>query len=86
MFSFGVSVCTQTRQVEYQRCSRTGRVQKNHNIFRKKHTIFYEHPVLSMLFLNAWRIIEKFPVVLNESVYFLSNFVKLEDGILNYIN
>ena len=28
LFSLGVSVCTHTRQVEHQRCSRTGRVQK----------------------------------------------------------
>ena len=39
LFSFGVRVCTQTRQVENQRCSRTRRVQKNHNILRKKHNI-----------------------------------------------
>ena len=32
LFSLGVSVRTHTRQVENQRCSRTGRVQKNHNI------------------------------------------------------
>ena len=36
LFSLGVSVCTHTRQVEHQRCSRTGRVQKNHNIWRKR--------------------------------------------------
>ena len=42
-FPLGVSVCTQW-QVEHQRCSRTGRVQKNHNIVRKN-TIFNEHPV-----------------------------------------
>ena len=35
-----VSVCTHTRQVEpHQRCSRTGRVQKNHKILKKKHNI-----------------------------------------------
>ena len=28
LFSLGVSMCTHTRQVEHQRCSRTGRVQK----------------------------------------------------------
>ena len=28
------------RQVENQRCSRTGRVQKNHKILRKKHNIW----------------------------------------------
>ena len=44
MFSIGVSVCTHTRQVEHQRCSRTGRVQKNHKTLRKN-TIFNEHPV-----------------------------------------
>ena len=30
LFSLSVSVFTHTRQVETQRCSRTGRVQKNH--------------------------------------------------------
>ena len=36
LFSLGVSVCTHNnRQVEHQRCSRTGRVQKNHQILRK---------------------------------------------------
>ena len=45
LFSLGVSVCTHTRQVENQRCSRTGRVEKNHKILGKK-TIFNVHPVL----------------------------------------
>ena len=44
MFLIGVSVCTHTRQVEHQRCSRTGRVKKNLKILRKN-TIFNEHPV-----------------------------------------
>ena len=35
LFSLGVSVCTHTRQLEHQRCSRTGRVQKNHKIRKK---------------------------------------------------
>ena len=43
-------VCTHTRQVEHQRCSRTGRVQKNHNIFRNKHTIQWI-PCMSHFFL-----------------------------------
>ena len=43
-FPLIVSVCTHTRQVDHQRCSRTCRVQKNHNIFRKN-TIFNEQPV-----------------------------------------
>ena len=47
-FSLGVSVCIQTRQVEHQRCRRTGRVQKNHKILRKN-TIITEHPVLSSI-------------------------------------
>ena len=42
-FPLGVSVCTQ-----HQRCSRTSRVQKNHNILRKN-TIFNEHPVCSQI-------------------------------------
>ena len=44
LFSLGASVCTHTRQVEHQRCSRTGRVQKYHKILRKN-TIINEHPV-----------------------------------------
>ena len=44
LFSLGVSVCTHTRQVEDQRCSRTGRVKKNHKILGKN-TIFNEHPL-----------------------------------------
>ena len=36
MFSLGVSVCTHTRQVEHQQCSRNGRVQNYHKILRKK--------------------------------------------------
>ena len=35
LFSLGVSVCTHTRQVENQRCSRIGRFQKNHKILGK---------------------------------------------------
>ena len=35
LFSLCVSVCTHTRQVEHQRCSRTGRVQKIHS-FKEK--------------------------------------------------
>ena len=33
------SVCVYTRQVEHHRCSKTGRVQKNHKVLRKKHTL-----------------------------------------------
>ena len=44
LFFLGVSVCTHTRQVEHQRCSRIGRVQKNHKMLRKN-TIINEHPV-----------------------------------------
>ena len=44
LFSLGVSVCTHTRQVEHQRCSSSGRVQKNHEI-EGKNTIFNEQPV-----------------------------------------
>ena len=44
LFSLGVSVCTHTRQVEHQRCSRTDKVKKNNNILRKN-TIFNERPV-----------------------------------------
>ena len=45
LFSRYVSVCTHSRQVEHQRCSRTCWVQKNQKILRKN-TIFNEHPVL----------------------------------------
>ena len=41
LFSLDVSVCTHTRQAKHQRCSRTGRVKKNHNILRKKHNIWW---------------------------------------------
>ena len=41
---FSLSVCTHTWQIENQRCSKAGRVQKNHKILRKS-TIFNEHPV-----------------------------------------
>ena len=40
----GLHAWTTKWQVEDQRCSRTGRVKKNHNILRKN-TIFNEHPV-----------------------------------------
>ena len=46
-FPLGVSLCTQW-QANHQHCSRTGRVQKNHNILRKN-TIFNEHPVTWIL-------------------------------------
>ena len=49
LFSLVVSVCT--RQVEHQRCSNTGRVQKNSKILRKN-TIINEHPVQ-----RAWKAI-----------------------------
>ena len=39
LFFFGVNVCTHTRQVEHQRCSSTGRVQKNKKKIREN-TIF----------------------------------------------
>ena len=39
LFSLGVSVCTHTRQIEHQRCSRTGRVQKKSQNFKEKHNI-----------------------------------------------
>ena len=51
LFSFGVSVSTHTRQVKHQRCSRTGRVQKN---FKEKKTIFNEHPVPTNGFLPSY--------------------------------
>ena len=47
LFSLGVSVNTQTRQVKHQHCRRTGRVQKGHKILRKN-TIFNEHPVFKI--------------------------------------
>ena len=36
LFSLGVSVCTHIRQVEHQRFSRSGRVQKKYKILSKK--------------------------------------------------
>ena len=35
-FSLGVSVCTPTRELEHQRCSRTGRVKKESQSFKEK--------------------------------------------------
>ena len=54
-----VSACVHTRQVENQRGSRTGRVQKNHKILRKN-TIFKEPPVfdnnsVTKNVRNRWR-------------------------------
>ena len=62
LFSLGVSVCTHTRQVEHQRCSSTGRVQKNHNILRKN-TILNVVTSLSLFILN--RLIKCFYSVQN---------------------
>ena len=54
LLPLGVRVCTQW-QVKHQRCSRTCRVQKNHNILRKKR-IFNGHPVdeVNILQILAW--------------------------------
>ena len=49
--SVSVCVCTHTRQVEQQRYSRKGRVQKIHNIVRKN-TIFNEYPVVCNPFFS----------------------------------
>ena len=38
---FFLGCCTHTRQVEHQRCSRTSRVQKNHNILMN--TLYFHH-------------------------------------------
>ena len=46
LFALGVSVCTHTRQVEHQTCSRTGRVKKNHKNLRKK-TQYLMNPIFS---------------------------------------
>ena len=75
-FSLGVGVCTHTRQVEHQRCSRTDRVQKNHKILRKKHNfswtpctifrwcllsfLFKRHPLFSLQALSDFSNIAKF--------------------------
>ena len=49
LWPFSVSprcqLCTQW-QIKHQRCSRTGRVKKNHNIL--KNTIFNAHPALDV--------------------------------------
>ena len=47
-FTLGVSVCTQW-QVKHRRCSRTFRVQKKTQHF-KKNTIFNEHPVTAVCY------------------------------------
>ena len=50
-FPPGVSVCTPARQLEHQRCTRTCRVQKYHNILRKKKYLMQE-----LLKVNFWDI------------------------------
>ena len=59
LFSLGVSVCTLARQVGHQHCSRSGRVQKNHKILRKKHN-FNEHPVSSAINCQATHVSQFF--------------------------
>merc|ERR1711860_442846 len=49
LFSLGVSMCTHTRQVEHQRCSRTGRIKKS----LKENTIFNVPSVAVLLLMNA---------------------------------
>ena len=48
----GLHAWTTKWQVEHQRCSRIGRVKKNHNILRKN-AIFNEHTVCERLLLNS---------------------------------
>ena len=54
VYFLGVRVCTHIRQVEHQRCSRTGRFQKIHKILSKNVTIFNEHPA----FKGAGHVVE----------------------------
>ena len=49
LFSLGVSVCTHTRQGEHQRCSKTGRVQKNH-----EHPVPDGKPALGFTLVNVF--------------------------------
>ena len=73
-------MCTHARQVENQRCSRTGRVKKNHKILRKN-TIFNEHPVfvLSFLFIfcnnsYSWLLLSLHTVGCIKIIFFSSRF------------
>ena len=75
LFSLGFSVCTHTRQVENQRCSRTGRVQKNHKILREN-TIFNENPIHRFLkfSVNLRRYLKR-----TEVAFSLYPLLQLED-------
>ena len=77
LFSLCVSVCTHSRQVEHQRCSRTGRVQKIHRNLRKN-TIFNEHPVDNVR--DSWSFLTGFLPYLTSV---LSRYVNaLQPGML----
>ena len=54
-------MCTHTRQVEHQRCSRAGRVQKNSEILRKN-AIINEHPVALQTLLQISDLSKQFTV------------------------
>ena len=59
-----VSVCTHARQVEHQRCSRTGRVKKNHKILRN--TLFIEYPVSICVYIHMYRVFIKYCLFFQE--------------------
>ena len=48
-------------QVEHQRCSRTGRVEKNHNILRK-YPIYNEHPVFYSYIVSTLNLSSDFAI------------------------
>ena len=75
-----VSVCvhTHTRQVENQRCSRTGRVQKNHKILRKKHNIWWTPCILSLALPRCHWPFRKRPA--NRSKIWLSFLIFLSNN------
>ena len=64
-----VSVCVHTRQVEHHRCSRTGIVQKNYNILRKKHNIYWT-PCMTQDLSALWRSYREVRTGRESRIYF----------------
>ena len=66
-----VSVCVHTHRSNPSACSRTGRVQKNHNILRKN-TIFNEHPVLYRSCFSSKKDLMANKGTFNQNSWFIS--------------
>ena len=66
-------------QVEHQRCSRTGRVQKNPNILRKN-TILDEHPVPQSEFRKISEI-QYFCLVVDGNIFDKNKFIRNDNWL-----